>query len=282
MQANTHNTPTVRPARLMGLALPLAAFACLFPSARAATFQEDSKVTREQAALAEEQALIARQIKRLTAVMVQLEKRYRDEGRVHAAGLLHNALTDLNKREGDSGLTIEEQVKGSGNGLLAGRTTRAYEDQTQALRRMERLMEVLLDRKRVEDLEEELKTLEAMRQDLTQLQKQESDLRKETEKLAKDSQSDAQKELAKELEKLTDEQTELLREVEEQGRKSGTFDLERIADELKQSVQDQSLATSALERWRPELSSEWKAAREDLAQARNQEARAAALQKAAA
>ncbi|MCA9000684.1 MAG: hypothetical protein KDB61_02090, partial [Planctomycetes bacterium] len=73
--------------------------------------QDSEQVTREQAALAEEQALIARQIKRLTAVMEQLEKRYRDEGRVHAAGLLREALNDLQKREGDGGKTIEEQVK---------------------------------------------------------------------------------------------------------------------------------------------------------------------------
>ncbi len=88
-QTKHRTSPRTRASRLAILGTALA---CCLPMANATSLQEDSKVTCEQAALAEEQALIARQIKRLTAVMVQLERRYRDEGRVHAAGLASMTL----------------------------------------------------------------------------------------------------------------------------------------------------------------------------------------------
>ncbi|HRV82979.1 MAG TPA: hypothetical protein P5218_16225, partial [Planctomycetota bacterium] len=228
-------------------------------------------VSREQAALAEEQALIARQIKRLRGVMSALEQRLRTEGRVHAAGLLAEALKELEEREGDAGATLEEQVNLSSDGLRTGSTMRAIEDQQAALRRMERLLEVLLDRKRVEDLEQELQQLGELKQGLSDAQNEQRQLSEETRALGQESQSAEQKALQKELAQMVAKQQALLAQVEQNARETGAFDLERIAEELAQSIADQQLNLDALGAWKPMASEGQPAAREALAKARRNE-----------
>ena len=138
-------------------------------------------ISREQAALAEEQALIRRQLRRLRETMGALADRLESEGRVHAASLLRDALKDLDLRPGETdGRTLGELIDSSENDLNDGRTMSALERQRAVEARLMRLLEILLDRRSLDTLEEELAQLKELKAALGELSQKESGLQERT------------------------------------------------------------------------------------------------------
>jgi hypothetical protein len=91
----------------------------------ASPVHQDGGTTREQAALAEEQELLRRQVRQLTQTMEALAGRFETEGRAHAAQLLRGALAHLTERNEEAGsLTLDELMGASGLDLTGGRAGR--------------------------------------------------------------------------------------------------------------------------------------------------------------
>lgn len=255
----------------------------LGPSAAAAPLQDDGAgISRAEAALAEEQALIARQLRRVREVMKSLADIREKEGRVHAAKLLRDALEELDRRDlTDGGSTLEELMDASREDLRGGRTMAALEPQVQTLRRVVRLMNVLLDRKNLDDLDKSLKTLKEIKAELQALKDEERSLVEDTEALQEASKNEAQLDLESLLESALEQQRELLADAEKQSRSSGLFDLEQLKSQLDALAADQELGAKTFSAWSPKSTQELEAARPDLTRARASEAQAQRLRDAA-
>ena len=218
-------------ARRGGAVLLLALGTLAAAPASGTPLPQDDGTSREQAALAEEQALIRRQLRRLRDTMGALADRLEAEGRVHAAGLLRDALSELDERPEDTGgRTLEELIDGSKDDLSGGRTMSALERQQAVEARLGRLLEILLDRRGLDTLEEELAALEEIKAGLEQVADGERRLRERTAQLEEQSRTDQHRALDEELSALLDEQRDLLRRAEDLARASGTFDLEQLRD----------------------------------------------------
>ncbi|MGK0218175.1 MAG: hypothetical protein ACI9HE_001663 [Planctomycetota bacterium] len=265
---------------LLGLAVLLGLST---PARAAASVQDDGAgITRAEAALAEEQALIARQLRRVREVMKSLADIREKEGRIHAAKLLRDALEELDRRDlQDGGTTLEELMDASRDDLRGGRSMAALEPQEQTLRRVVRLMNVLLDRKNLDDLDESLKSLKEIKAQLQALKDEERSIIEDTEELREDSKNDAQKDLESALESALQEQRKLLADAEKQARSSGLFDLEQLKNQLDALVSDQELGSKTFSAWSPKSTQELEVARPDLTQARASEAEAKRLRDAA-
>src|SRR6187397_1049147 len=82
-----------------------------------------SQETRTESQLAEDQALLRRQLQRLRQTMEVLAKRFEEEGRTHAATLLRDGLKQLEVRTEELGAkTIEELMNAAQESLAAGRS----------------------------------------------------------------------------------------------------------------------------------------------------------------
>lgn len=173
----------------------------------ASPLPQDDGTSREQAALAEEQALIRRQLRRLRDTMGALADRLEAEGRVHAAGLLRDALSELDERPEDTGgRTLEELIDGSKDDLSGGRTMSALERQQSVEARLSRLLEILLDRRSLDTLEEELAALEEIKAGLEEVAAGERSLRERTAELAEQARTEEHRALDAEMEALLAEQ----------------------------------------------------------------------------
>jgi len=234
-----------------------------------ATPQDD--LTREQAALAEEQLLLHRQLLRLRETMVTLAQRLEVEGRVHAAELLRAGIAHLDTRAGDTeARTLEEWMDRTREDIRAGRTNTALENQERILVNLANLLDILMDRQGLENLDKELERLKQVRAGLDQLANEEADLRKDTEQLREDSSNAAQEQLGEELSEALAEQRSILAASEEQSRSSGVFDLEAFRSRLEALLAAQSVSEEVFANWDAE-------AQERLSQMRSplEEARAA-------
>jgi len=180
---------------LAGAALPLDRAAAQDPGATGGS-------SRERAALAEEQALLQRQLSRLRQTMEILAARFEAEGRTHAAKLLRDGLAHISERaaEQDS-KTLDELMSGAQTNLEAGQSVQALEVQEAAVRSLERLYAILTDRRGVEDLEQSLAELKKIKADLEALAKREGDLREKTAALEERASGPERKELQQGIEK---------------------------------------------------------------------------------
>lgn len=230
-----------------------AAMLCLCASAApalSAAPQDD--LTREQAALAEEQLLLHRQLLRLRETMGTLARRLETEGRVHAAELLRAGIAHLDTRAGDKeAYTLEEWMERTREDIRAGRTHTALENQERILVNLASLLDILMDRQGLENLEKELEKLKQVRAALRQLADQEAELRKDTEQLRADSANDAQRELEQELSMALTEQRSILAASEEQARASGVFDLEAFRARLEELIAAQAVSEEVFAGWDP-------------------------------
>ncbi len=243
---------------------------------------QDGGISREQAALAEEQALIRRQLRRLRETMSALAGRLESEGRVHAAGLLRDALKDLDQRSEESnGRTLEELIDSSRDDLSGGRTMSALERQRAVEARLMRLLEILLDRRSLDTLEEELARLKEIKEALRELSGQEAGLQEKTAALIQASKTREHLSLETALERINQEQRDLLHRSEELAHSSGTFDLEQLRTRLAEMLSDQELAVGALSTWSPADAQRLEALRPALEAARSAEEQAMSLQESA-
>ena len=165
------------------------------PTGQASAAPQD-QVSREQASLAEEQAHLRRQLRRLKDTMGILADRLEREGRTEAAELLRQGLEHLDLRNDQTAArTLEELMDSSNEDLRAGRTNNALENQERIVQSLERLLNILMDRRGLENLDEEIDELRELRVALSELADEEAQIREETEQLREDSSNEAQQDL---------------------------------------------------------------------------------------
>ena len=98
-----------------------AALLVLPPTLTAAQDAGAGASSRERAALAEEQALLQRQLARLRQSMELLAGRFEAEGRAHAAKLLRDGLAHISERVAEQDTkTLDELMSGAQTNLEAG------------------------------------------------------------------------------------------------------------------------------------------------------------------
>jgi hypothetical protein len=223
------------------------------PAARALPARQNTgEGSREQATLLDEQARLARKLVRLQEQMNALADRFQAEGRVHAAKLLRDGVEELAVRDEKSeSMTLPEIMEASRGDIQDGRAVTAVDRQQAAIARLERLLDILLDRQAIEDLEKSLQELSAIKEALGQLADREHALRDDTEALRTDSANDAQRSLEKQLAELRARQRELLEKNEAAGRESGELELEAIQKELDELIAQERADASVLGSWRP-------------------------------
>lgn len=239
--------------------------------ARAAAPQDD--LTREQAALAEEQLLLHRQLMRLRETMVTLAARLEAEGRVHAAELLRAGIAHLDSRGGETeAYTLEEWMERTREDIRAGRTHTALENQERILINLASLLDILMDRQGLENLEEELEKLKQVRAALGQIADEEAKLREDTEQLHADSANDAQRDLEQGLSEALAEQRSILASSEQQARASGVFDLEAFRSRLEELIAAQTISEEVFAGWDPAAQEQLRSLRPPLESARSAEA----------
>ena len=265
-------------ARLAVLA-PLASSLAFSPSVAA---QDDVRTSRELSGIAEEQALLRRQLSRLKQTMEILIGTLEKEGRTRAVELLREGVTLLDERPDDSGaLTLEEMMDQARARVESGQVVHSLEAQELVVSRLERLLSILMDRENLESLEESIEELEKLRAELGELAERENDLRKDTADLREESMNDAQRDLLEQLAEAIEEQSELLSENESQGRESGLFDLDAYKKAMRELLEDQRVDASVLDSWSPEQTEALAGARSSLEEARRAEADAARMRAAA-
>ncbi len=241
---------------------------------------QDASENREIATLAEEQALLQRQIQRLRGTMELLLERIAAEGRTHTADLIQKALKELDERSAADELapmTVEERMDAARSALDQGRLAQSLEHQERLVAELERLLAILMDRENMQDLEDRLARLRAFDEALDALADEEGKLRGETEELRESSASEAARELERRLASLSDGQRKLLERTEELGRETGTAELEQISRELERLIEDQRTDAEVLAAYDPAELARLDALREALAEALREEVRAERL-----
>ncbi len=232
---------------LRGMAAGFMLLSLLVPRSQA---QED--LTREQAALAEEQMLLHRQLHRLRETMVTLAQRLEAEGRVHAAELLRAGIKHVDHRRGDGQAhTLEEWMEITREDIRTGRTNNALQNQERILETLTSLLDILMDRQGLESLEDELDQLNKVQAALSQLADEERQLREQTNALQADSKNEAHKALETGLAEAIAEQRAILADSEDRLRKAGIFDLEALRQRLRDLLKAQAVSTEVFEQWDP-------------------------------
>ncbi|MDA1267124.1 MAG: hypothetical protein O2816_18750, partial [Planctomycetota bacterium] len=252
-------------------------FAALTPLA----LTQDDDTSRQEASLADDQAFQRRQLRRLKDTMTSLAGKLDAEGRVHAAKLLRDGLEHLKERPEKSGKTVDELMDAAREDIREGRTNTALDHQEQIIENLARLLEILMDRQSLENIEQDLEELREIKAALGDLADEEQKLREETEQLREDSANPAQKALQQAIEQAISQQRELLEQNESGARQSGLMDLEQLKARLDQMIQEQNISSEVFEAWSPEGADSLAEAREPLEAARQSEAQAERLDRAA-
>lgn len=234
----------------LGSAL-LAGLLALAPLRAHATTHAQEPNSRQKAGLAEDQALLLRQLARLRQTMEVLAQRYEAEGRTHAAKLLREGLKHLEQRATDAnGKTLEELMKAAREDLSGERTGQSIETQAEIVKSLERLYAILTDRADVRDLERSIENIEAIKKELAELAKRENDLRKETAALREQAATKEQKDLAAGLQKALEKERKLLERTQEQSRASGQHELAELERKLDELIQREATDRAVLEAWK--------------------------------
>lgn len=250
---------------------------------------QDTIPGKEQAALIEEQELLARKLARLLGSMEHLAERFEAEGRIHAAKLLRDGLTHARKRgtEGETS-TLEELMGSARAELSSDQTMQSIQTQERVIADLERLLSILMDRPDLEELENSLEELRRLEARLAGLIDDEQRLQEDTEELREEASNEAQRSLEEAIEAAIERQRELLRRNEEEARASGALDLEKLERQLSELLEDQHTDARVLESWSPEglppleqLSPTLEAARRAQAEAGRMQRAAEALREAA-
>ncbi len=244
--------------------------------------QDGAHTSREQAALVEEQELLARKLARLRDSMERLVERFEAEGRVHAAKLLRDGISHLAAGDAQSGDTnLELLMTGSHDELRDGQSMQAIQTQQKVVEDLERLLSILMDRPDLEQLETSLEELKKMGAELRSMADAERQLQQATAELREQSSNEAQKRLEAGLTEVMQEQRKLLRQNEDEARRSGALDLEKLEAVLSELLEDQRTDAAVLGAWRPAALEAAEAPLEELALAREKQARSQRLNEVA-
>lgn len=243
------------------------------------------QTSRELAGIAEEQALLQRQLQRLESTMEVLLDRIEAEGRSHTAELLRDALARLHERttatEGRPELTAIERMDRAREAIEGRQLVQSLEHQAELISELEVLLGILLDRKNLESLEDSIRERRELEGQLDALADREDELQRATAELRESASNEAQQQLEAGLDQLIEEQRNLLRRSEQLGRESGTLALEQIEQELAELLRNQTVDAAVLAEWDPSEAAELASARRALEAAQEAEAAAARLEESA-
>nr|MBC8451130.1 hypothetical protein [Planctomycetota bacterium] len=246
------------------------------------TTAQDDATSRELYGLAEEQAMLSRQIQRLRQTMDVLAGRLEAEGRTRAVELLREGLVVLDqRREEAAAMTLDERMDAARTELAGGQWMQSLERQQSIISDLEALLEVLLDRQDLDKLEERIEELAAAKADLEALSSRESELRKETELEEQRNFEAALGEWSERLEGLVDKQLEALRAAESAARKSGALERERIERRVTELALREAQLAELLAAWSPSDRESAREAESALKEAADRNAGAKALEAAA-
>jgi len=201
----------------------VALFALFAPAIKA---QVDERLQRDQAE-------ILRRAERLEGLMQSLKTRYEKEGHTDKVQLLEQGLQHLQT----TGLL--DDVAKVRNDLDAGALAEAQRKQQEIIQDLESLLDILLERRSVESLTEEMQRAEALRAQAAELARRQEELARQTD-AARTSQANAtETQLQQELARLAQE---LRREADENRRQAGTQrpTLEAALDSVLRMLRDQA------------------------------------------
>ncbi len=240
---------------------------------------DDALESRELAGIAEEQALLARQLKRLRQTMDVLVLRLEAEGRPRAVELLKEGIELLDDRAGSGrSLTLEESMDDARSRVESGQVVQSLESQAEVIQGLERLLAILMERGDLDGIEENLDRVREMKRVLDELASRERELRDETAELRENSSNAAQRELEADIARALEEERRLLAATERMGRESGSMELEQIEALLQELRADLEADRALLEAWRPQERTELAKAWDEVEAARRAEMRASRLE----
>jgi hypothetical protein len=252
------------------------------PGAQQPGAQTPGGSSRERSGLAEDEALLQRQLTRLRQTMEILAARFETEGRTHAVKLLREGLSHISERATEQGSkTVDELMGGARASLDSGQTVQAVEVQESVVKSLEKLYAILTDRQDLDDLEHSLEALQKIKADLDKLAERERALHEKTSALETSAASPERKALEAGIQKALEAQQKLLGRTEAQARESGEMEIEAISRELEALLARQATDTAVLESWKPEERPALDAASPSLNQAAEHAAAAQRLAQAA-
>lgn len=222
------------------------------PTVEAAPTQAatDEASNRELYGLAEEQAMLARQIQRLRQTMDVLVQRLEAEGRTRAVELLREGLQVLDKRgEGSAAMTLDERMNAARDELSAGKWMQSLERQQEIINDLESLLEVLLDRQDLDKLEQRIEELAATKADLENLRGRQGQLQLDTKNAQQEAVEKQFGDLVDAIESLATDQAKALTQTETAARESGALERERIQAGIAELAAREQQLASLLAEW---------------------------------
>ena len=193
--------------------------------------------------LRRDQDEILRKAERLQVLMQRLQQRYEREKKPEQLQLLRDGMSHLER----SGMVGD--VASIRDDLAATAFTEALRKQQEVVDDLERLLNILLDRKSVEILTEDLNKVEAQARTARELEQKQRELMEQTQKAATPEPSPAEQALQQSLQQLRDaERTEADRNARQAGTRRPFLEnaLDRVQELLRQQQRlDQALADEA-------------------------------------
>jgi len=250
------------------------------PAARVQS--DDALTSRELAGISDEQALLSRQLGRLRQTMEVLALRLEAEGRTQAVKLLREGLELLNDRpESAQALTLEESMEDARERMQNGQIVQSIERQARVIEGLEGLLSILMERGNLDNIEEEIDRIRAMKAAIESVSSRQADNQERTEELREDSTNEAQRQLEASIEQAMQKQRELLEATEQAGRETGALELEQLEEAIRALRADLEKDQAVTEAWRPSDEAQLNAVAGTLDRARRAEARAKRLDEAA-
>lgn len=184
--------------------------------------------------LRRDQDEILRKGERLQALMQRLLVRYQQEGKQQQVELLQQGLEHLLQ----SG--VLQDFAGIRDDLVASAWSDALRKQQETVAELEKLLDILLERKSIENLDADLKKTSELARTARQLEQKQRDLQQETRQASQREPSAGEQQLLQQLQQLQkDQQAEALQNQRQAGNRRPTLEeaLQRVERLLQQQGQ---------------------------------------------
>jgi|GEM_PF-5348786 len=202
------------------------------------TAQQLDKATIER--LRRDQDEILRKAERLQKLMTRLKVRFEREGKDEQVAYLAEGLAHLDR----SG--ILRDVASIRENIESTALTEALRKQSEVVNDLERLLNILLARKSIEALDDQLEQVQRQKQTATQLEQRQQELIDQAERAMQSELSDAEQKLADALAEMRDEEQ---READRNAQQAGTRRpfLESALQRVEQLLRAQQQLEAGLE-----------------------------------
>ena len=227
-QANQHRSALLLLASLLGVAAPSASLAA----------QELDKGTIGR--LRRDQNEILRKAERLQKLMTRLKVRYEREGKQEQVAYLQEGLAHL-ERSG-----ILKDVASIRENIEATALTEALRKQSEVVNDLERLLNILLARKSIEALDDQIEQVQEQAKTASQLEQRQRELMQQARQAMQSELSPAEQELADRLAEMRDQEQQ---EADRNAQQAGTRRpfLESALERVKQLLGAQRQLEEGLE-----------------------------------